>query len=71
MIKNEQEYKTTLERISHFQRQVEHLREVEKIPENYNLSASGFLAELDRMNLEVREYLWSHPSQFSEDRRTA
>ena len=32
---------------------------------------SGFLAELDRMNLEVREYLWSHPSQFSEDRRTA
>ena len=71
MIKNEQEYKTTLERISHFQRQVEHLREVEKIPENYHLSASGFLAELDRMNLEVREYLWSHPSQFSEDRRTA
>jgi hypothetical protein len=71
MIKNEQEYKTTLERISHFQRQVEHLREVEKIPENYHLSASGFLAELDRMNLEVREYLWSHPSQFSGDRRTA
>jgi hypothetical protein len=71
MIKNEQEYKTTLERISHFQRQVKHLREVEKIPENYHLSASGFLAELDRMNLEVREYLWSHPSQFSEDRRTA
>lgn len=71
MIKNEQEYKTTLGRISQFQRQVEHLREVEKIPENYHLSASGFLAELDRMNLEVREYLWSHPSQFSEDRRTA
>jgi hypothetical protein len=71
MIKNEQEYKTALERISHFQRQVEHLRQVEKIPENYHLSASGFLAELDRMNLEVREYLWSHPSQFSEDRRTA
>ena len=71
MIINEQEYKTTLERISRFQRQVEHLREVEKIPENYHLSASGFLAELDRMNLDVREYLWSHPSQFSEDRRTA
>lgn len=71
MIKNEQEYKTTLERISQFQRQVEHLREMEKIPENYHLSASGFLAELDRMNLEVREYLWSHPNQFGEDRRTA
>jgi hypothetical protein len=71
MIQNEEEYKTTLERINQFQRQVEHLREVEKIPENYHLSASGFLAELDRMNLEVREYLWSHPSQLSEDRRTA
>ena len=71
MIHNEEEYKTALERISQFQRQVEHLREVEKIPENYHLSASGFLVELDRMNLEVREYLWSHPSKFSEDRRTA
>ena len=71
MIHNEKEYKTALERISQFQRQVEHLREVEKIPENYHLSASGFLAELDRMNLEVRGYLWSHPSQLSEDRRTA
>lgn len=71
MIHNEEEYKTTLERISQFQRQVEHLRELEKISENYQLSASGFLAELDRMNLEVRDYLWSHPSQLSEDRRTA
>jgi hypothetical protein len=24
---------------------------------NYRLSASGFLAEIDRMQLEVREYL--------------
>lgn len=71
MIHNEEEYKTTLDRISQFQRQVERLREVEKIPENYHLSASGFLTELDRMNLEVREYLWSHPNQFSEHRRTA
>ncbi len=71
MIRNEEEYKTTLERISQFQKQVEHLRKVETIPENYHLSVSGFLAELDRMNLDVREYLWSHPGQFSEDRRTA
>jgi len=71
MIHCEKEYKTTLERISQFQKQVEHLRKVETNPENYHLSVSGFLAELDRMNLEVREYLWSHPSQFSEDRRTA
>jgi len=71
MIHNEEEYKTTLDRIGQFQKQVENLREVEKIPENYHLSVSGFLEELDRMNLEVREYLWSHPSQFTEDRRTA
>ena len=71
MIHNEEEYKTTLERISLFQKQVEDLREVETNPENYHLSVSGFLAELDRMNLEVRDYLWSHPSQYNEDRRTA
>jgi len=55
MIHNEEEYKTTLARISRFQSQVEHLRELEKIPENYHLSASGFLVELNRMNLAVRD----------------
>jgi hypothetical protein len=34
-----------------------HLRRVEPNPTNYRLSASGFLAEIDRMQLEVREYL--------------
>lgn len=65
MVNNEEEYQTTLERIAHFQKLVDHLRKTETNPENYRLSASGFLAELDRMNLEVREYLWSHPSQFA------
>ena len=71
MIHNEKEYNTTLERISQFQKQVDHLRKVETNPENYHLSVSGFLAELDRMNLEVREYLWSHPGRYSDNRRTA
>jgi hypothetical protein len=71
MIHNEEEYKTTLERISQFQKQVENLRKLETNPDNCHLSVSGFLAGLDRMNLDVREYLWSHPGQFSEDRRTA
>ena len=71
MIHNEKEYKTTLEQISQFQKQFEHLLKVEKNPENYHLSVSGFLAELDRMNLEVREYLWSHPGQYCDDRRNA
>ncbi|HEV8634056.1 MAG TPA: hypothetical protein VG370_07440, partial [Chloroflexota bacterium] len=53
----------TLERIALFRRQLEHLRRVESHAENYRLSAAGFLAEIDRMNLEVREYLALHPSE--------
>ena len=71
MIHNEEEYRTTLARIAHFQKLVDHLRAVETIPENYRLSAGGFLAELDRMNLEVREYLWSHPGQLAQNRMPA
>jgi hypothetical protein len=63
MINNEQEFTSTLERIANLQKQVVHLQEVENNPENYRLSVGGFLAELDRMNLEIREYLWSHPHQ--------
>ena len=63
MIRNDQELQVTLERIQYFQRQVTHLRQVETNPVNYRLSVSGYLAELDRMQLEVREYLWSHPSE--------
>lgn len=63
MIRNEQGYRVTLERIKQFRRQVTELRKTERNPENYRLPASGFLAELDRMNLEVREYLWASPSE--------
>ena len=63
MIKNDQELKVTLERISHFQRQVAQLRKTETNSANYRLSVGGFLAELDRLNLEVRDYLWLHPSE--------
>ena len=65
MIRNSQELEATLERIRRFQRQVEHLRQVETNPENYRLSAGGYLAEVDRMNLEVREYLSLHPSELT------
>lgn len=68
MIKSEKEYQTTLERIAYFQRQITKLREVEDNPENYRLSARGYLAELDRMNLAIREYLWLHPSELSGER---
>lgn len=63
MIRNEKEYQAALERIAYFQRQVTSLREVEDNRENYRLSAGGYLAELDRMNLAVRDYLWLHPSE--------
>ena len=63
MIRNDQELEATKERIRYFQHQVEKLRQVETNPQNYRLSAGGYLAELDRMNLEVREYLSLHPSE--------
>jgi hypothetical protein len=63
MIQTEQELHATRERIQRFQQQIERLRQVETNPENYRLSAGGFLAEIDRMNLEIREYLWLHPSE--------
>ncbi len=66
MIHNDQELKAAKERIGYFQQQVERLRQVETNPRNYRLSAGGYLAEIDRMNLEVREYLSLHPSEFKE-----
>jgi hypothetical protein len=65
MIANDQELNVTLERIAQFQRQVAHIRNVEASPENYHGSVSGFLAEIDRMQLDVREYLSMHPAEFS------
>ncbi len=63
MIKNDQELQVMLERIRYFQQQVAHLRQVEDNPVNYRLSVGGYLAELDRMNLKVRDYLWLHPGE--------
>jgi hypothetical protein len=63
MITNDQELETTQERIRHFEAQVVHLRKVETNALAYRLSASGFLAEIDRMQLEVRDYLALHPSE--------
>jgi len=63
MIANDNEYKVTLERIAQFQAQVAHLRRTESNPKDYHAAASGFLAEIDRMQLEVREYLSLHPNE--------
>ena len=65
MITNDRELHTTLERIGRFQTQLAHLRNTETNPVNYHASASGFLAEIDRMQLKVREYLSTHPADLA------
>ena len=60
MIQNNQELKATQVRIERFEKLVEKLRQVETNPRSYELSAGGFLAEVDRMNLEVQHYLISN-----------
>ncbi len=66
MIKSDQELEATLERIRDFRQQVERLRQVETNAQNYRLSAGGYLAEIDRMNLEVREYFTLHPNEINQ-----
>ena len=56
MIENDRQLQTTLERIAWFQKQVVHLRKTETNPANYRAAVAGFLTEIDRMQLEVREY---------------
>ncbi|MFQ5853097.1 MAG: hypothetical protein ACE5JU_21265 [Candidatus Binatia bacterium] len=63
MIRDDKELKVTLDRITHFQQTVQHLRQSEPDSENYKAAAEGYLAEIDKMNLEVREYLASHPKE--------
>ncbi len=63
MIRNNQEFEATLDRIKRFEKQVEKLTQVETNPKNYELSAGGFFAEIDRMNFEVSEYLALHTNK--------
>ncbi len=66
MIKNDQELEAMFERIRYFHQIIARLRQTETNPVNYKASAGGFLAEIGRMNREVREYLSLHPSEFKE-----
>ena len=65
MIADDKQLQTILDRITWFQQQVTHLRQTESNPANYRAAASGFLAEIDRMQLEVREYLSVHPADLA------
>lgn len=68
MIRNDQELQVTLDRIAKFQEQLTTLRARETNPGNYHVSALGFIAEIDRMQLEVREYLSFHPAELASRR---
>ena len=63
MIRNDQELQVTQERIAKFQEQIARLRQVETSAANFHASSSGFLADIDRMQLDVREYLSHLPSE--------
>jgi hypothetical protein len=63
MITSDEEMRRTVERIAWFQEQAVQLRRTEKNPMNYRAAVSGFLAEMERMQLEIREYLSLHPTE--------
>jgi hypothetical protein len=65
MIQSDEELEVTQERIRQFERQVAQIRRTETDGDNYRSSVAGFLAEIDRMNLEVRDYLWSVPAELA------
>jgi len=65
MIHTDAEFEATLDRILWFQQQVAHLRKTETLPANYRVASAGFLAEIDRMRREVREFRSFHPKELT------
>jgi hypothetical protein len=62
MSHNDQELGATRERIAYFYRMLAHLR-VTARPEEFSAVASGYRAELARMQDEALEYLTRHASE--------
>jgi hypothetical protein len=62
MIASDVELQATRERIGWFEDQLARMR-VAAQPQDFALMASGFLAEIDKMQGEVMEYLGRHASQ--------
>ncbi len=46
---------------------IDAIRQTEQNPANYSGSAGGLLAEIEKMNTEVYEYLSIHPSRFAQE----
>ena len=62
MIQNEQELRSTQDRIADFQRLLAQLR-IAASPREFPAVASGYRAELERMQAEVLDYLTRHASE--------
>lgn len=62
MIQNDHEMEATQERIAHFQRLLAQLRITAK-PEEFRLVASGYRAEIVRMQREILDFLMKHASE--------
>ena len=62
MISNDNELQGTLERIAFFCRLVANMRKVES-PDSFRLYSNSYLAEIEKMNAEVVEYLSRHASE--------
>lgn len=65
MTADDRQLAVALDRIRWFQQQVAHLRRSEPNPTNYRAASAGFLAEVDRMQREVREFLGTHPAELA------
>lgn len=61
MIANDTELEVTLKRTERLREQIVHLKRCERNPDNYRSSVSGFVAEMDRHQLDVRDYLMRVP----------
>ena len=62
MIRNDLELQGTRERVAFFYEILVQMRATTK-PEEYMFMANSYLAEIEKMNTEVLEYLKRHPSQ--------
>ena len=62
MINNDQELATTQERIAYFQSLLAQFR-ITASPEEFPYVASGYKAEIEKMQAEVMQYLTRHVSE--------
>lgn len=61
MIANDNELAGTQNRLASFYQIVAQIRAKANSPNEYRLYSNGYLAEIEKMNREVIEYLKQHP----------